>query len=181
MLQGVCALASFYLDRLGVGGRHSFDEAWLNAGLYPACRIPRHVTVTEFLGYRIQSNPRASQGGPEGGHDLVERRWLSRIDAPRIDAALGEHSRVLVLSIAGKTAREIAAEMGWGKLSKPRAKPYVRRMQRCKRWHRLKSGWRLECCNGNWCGLARSPHLRRESAINWPLIRNNLRGTWGQR
>jgi hypothetical protein len=106
------------IDRIGVGGRHSFDEAWNNAGLYPACRIPRHVTViakgAEFLSFRVHSNPRAMQGGVDGGHDLVERQIVETIDAPRIDAALGEHAKVLDLSIAGMTAREIAQAMGWG-------------------------------------------------------------------
>jgi hypothetical protein len=37
--------ASTSIDRMGVRGRHSFDEAWSNAGLYPACRNPRHITA----------------------------------------------------------------------------------------------------------------------------------------
>jgi hypothetical protein len=106
------------IDRAGVGGRHSFDEAWSNARLYPACRIPRHITAVakgaEFMAFRVHSNPRAMQGGVEGGHDLVERQIVETIDAPRIDAALSEHAKVLDLSIAGMTAREIAAKMGWG-------------------------------------------------------------------
>jgi hypothetical protein len=106
------------IDRIGVGSRHSFDEAWCNAGLYPACRIPRHITViakgAEFMAFRVHSNPRATQGGVEGGHDLVERQIIETIDAPRTDAALGEHAKVLDLSIAGMTAREIAKELGWG-------------------------------------------------------------------
>ncbi|AEI03017.1 hypothetical protein OCA5_c18810 [Afipia carboxidovorans OM5] len=106
------------IDRAGVGTGIDFDTAWANAGLYPACRIPRYVTViakgAEFLAYRVHSNPRAKQGGVEGGHDLVERQVVETIDAPRIDAALGEHARVLNLSLAGLTAREIAAANGWG-------------------------------------------------------------------
>jgi hypothetical protein len=106
------------VDRLGVGGRASFDEAWANAGLYPACRIPRHITViakgAEFLAYRVHSNPRAMQGGIEGGHDLVERQTIETIDAPRIDGALGEHVRILDMSVAGMTGRQIATELGWG-------------------------------------------------------------------
>jgi hypothetical protein len=54
------------------------------------------------------------QGGAKGGHDLVERQIVETIDAPRIDAALGEYARILDQSIAGLTAREIAATMGWG-------------------------------------------------------------------
>jgi hypothetical protein len=54
------------------------------------------------------------QGGVEGVHDLVERQIIATIDAPRTDAALGEHARVLDLSIAGMTAREIARQLGWG-------------------------------------------------------------------
>jgi hypothetical protein len=121
MLQTMCACNDnrrAEIDRLGVGGRHSFDAAWANAGLYPASRIPRYMTViahgAEFLAYRVHSNPRAMQGGVEGGHDLVERQVVETIDVPRIDAALGEHGRVLDLSIAGMTAREIADKMGWG-------------------------------------------------------------------
>ncbi|RZN21120.1 hypothetical protein [Bradyrhizobium sp. Leo121] len=106
------------IDRMGLGGRHTFDEAWVNAGLPPACRIPRYTTViahgAEFLAYRVHSNPRAMQGGVEGGHDLVERQIVETIDAPRIDSTLGEHGKVLDLSIAGKTAREIARDLGWG-------------------------------------------------------------------
>jgi predicted transcriptional regulator len=44
----------------------------------------------------------------------VERQIIETIDAPRTDAALGEHAKVLDLSIAGMTAREIAKELGWG-------------------------------------------------------------------
>jgi hypothetical protein len=105
------------IDRLGVGGRHSFDEARSKAGLYPVCRIPRHVTViargAEFMAYRVHSNRRAMQSGVEGGHDLVERQIVETIDAPRIDASLGEHAKILDQSIAGMTAREIAQAMGW--------------------------------------------------------------------
>jgi hypothetical protein len=106
------------IDRLGVGGRNSFDEAWSNADLYPACRLPRHVTViargAEFLARRVHSNLRAAKGGVEGGHDLVERQIVETMDAPRIDTALGDHALVLDLSIAGLTAREIAVRLGWG-------------------------------------------------------------------
>lgn len=105
------------IDRAGVGGRHTFDDAWRNAVLHPACRIPRHVTVVaksaEFLSFRIHGNPRAMHGGAEGGHDLVERKIVETIDAPRIDVALGEHAKILDQSTIGMTAREIAATMGW--------------------------------------------------------------------
>jgi hypothetical protein len=74
------------IDRAGVGGRHTFDEAWRNAGLYPACRLSRHITAiakgAEFLSFRVHSNPRAMQGGVEGGHDLVGRQIGETIDAP---------------------------------------------------------------------------------------------------
>ncbi len=107
-----------HIDRLGVGGRHTFDDAWLNSGLYPACRIPRYTTAiakgAEFMAYRVHSNPRAMKSGVDGGHDLVERQTIETIDAPRIEATLGEHARVLDLSIAGWTVREIASELGFG-------------------------------------------------------------------
>lgn len=110
--------ASTSIDRMGVRGRHSFDEAWSNAGLYPACRIPRHVTAiakgTEFMAYRVHSNPRTMQGGAEGGHDLVERQIVETIDVPRVEAALDAHATVLEMSTAGMTAREISRELGLG-------------------------------------------------------------------
>jgi hypothetical protein len=106
------------IDRAGVGGRHSFAEAWSNAGLPPACRLPRHITTiakgAEFMAFRVHSNPRAMQCGVEGGHDLVERQLVETIDTPCIDAALGEHASVLDMCIAGMTAREIGIELGFG-------------------------------------------------------------------
>lgn len=106
------------IDRAGVGSRHSFDEAWANAGLYPACRVPRFVTGIangmELMGYRIHSNSHATQGGVEGGHDLNERTIVETMDQTRIDAALGMHAKVLDLSIAGLTAKQIAAKLDWG-------------------------------------------------------------------
>jgi hypothetical protein len=83
------------IDRAGVGGRHTFDDAWRNAGLYPACRLSRHITAiakgAEFMAYRVHSNPRAMQGGAEGGHDLVERQIVETIERKAVaaqDAAL---------------------------------------------------------------------------------------------
>ena len=106
------------IDRLGVGSRTGFDEAWVNAGLPPASRLPAFVTGiargAEFMAFSVHSNPRAMQGGVEGGHDLVERQIIETIDAPKVDAALGEHVRVLDLSAAGLTARKIAVELGLG-------------------------------------------------------------------
>jgi hypothetical protein len=105
------------IDRAGVGTGVSFDAAWASVGLYPACRVPRYITViakgAEFLAFRVHSNPRAMQGGVEGGHDLVERQLVETIDAPRMDAALGEHGKVLDMSIAGLTAKEIGVKMGF--------------------------------------------------------------------
>jgi hypothetical protein len=106
------------IDRLGVGSRTSFDEAWVNAGLPPASRLPAYVTGiargAEFLAFSVHSNPRAMPGGVEGGHDLVERQLVETIDQPKIDAALGDHTRILDPSAAGMTARQIAVELGLG-------------------------------------------------------------------
>jgi hypothetical protein len=106
------------IDRIGVGSGASFDEAWANAGMYPACRIPRYITViakgAEFMAYRVHSNPRAAKGSFVGPPDAGERQIVETIDAPRVDAALGVHAQVLDMSIAGLTAREIAAKLGWG-------------------------------------------------------------------
>ena len=68
----------------------------------------------DLMGYRIQSNSHAAQGGVEGGHDLNERTIVETMDQTRIDAALGIHAKILDQSIAGMTARKIAATMGWG-------------------------------------------------------------------
>lgn len=109
--------ARVQVDRAGVGTGKGFEDAWRNAGLYPACRIPRHITViakgAEFLAYRVHSNPHAMKGGVEGGHDLVERQIVETIDAPRVDAALGEHALILDMSIAGMTAKELGVKMGF--------------------------------------------------------------------
>lgn len=106
------------VDRMGLGGRHTFEEAWSSAGLYPACRLPQHRTAmacgAEFLAYRVHSNPTAAKGSFVGATDAVEWQIVETIDAPRIDAALGDHAHVLDMSIAGMTAREIAVGLGWG-------------------------------------------------------------------
>ncbi|MFK4537925.1 hypothetical protein ABIA00_006108 [Bradyrhizobium ottawaense] len=106
------------IDRMGLGGRHALEDAWGNAGLYPASRLPQYRTAiapgAEFLAYRVHSNPTAAKGSFVGAPDSVERQIVETIDAPRIDTALGEHAKVLDMSIAGMTAREIAAANGWG-------------------------------------------------------------------
>jgi hypothetical protein len=106
------------IDRLGVGSRHSFEEAWNNAGLYPACRLPRFMTAiapgTEFLGFRIHRSATASKGSFVGAFDAVENQIVETMDAPKVEAALGEHAAVLEDSLNGMTARQIASERGWG-------------------------------------------------------------------
>lgn len=112
---GACNDNARIIDRLRVGSRNPFAEARGAVGLLPSERGPTVIaTGAEFLAFRVHSNSRAMQGGVEGGHDLIERQIVETIDQPRIDAALGEHGKVLDLSIAGKTAREIAVELGWG-------------------------------------------------------------------
>lgn len=110
--------ARVVIDRAGVGARYSFDDAWRNAGLYPACRLPRFKTAiapgAEFLAYRVHSNPRATPGSFVGPASGPEDSMIAAIDAPRVDATLGEHGKVLDLSIAGATAKEVASELGWG-------------------------------------------------------------------
>lgn len=106
------------IDRRKIGAGVQFEDAWRNAGLYPACRLPRFKTAiapgAEFLAFRIHSNPRATQGSFVGPASGPEDAMISVIDAPRVDAALGGHGRVLGMSIAGATAKEIAAAMGLG-------------------------------------------------------------------
>ncbi|MCA1476764.1 hypothetical protein [Bradyrhizobium sp. NBAIM08] len=66
------------------------------------------------MAYRVHSNPTAAKGSFVGAPDAVEWQIVEAINAPRIDAALSEHAKVLDMSIAGMTAREIAAANGWG-------------------------------------------------------------------
>ncbi len=106
------------LDRMKIGAGVQFEDAWRNAGLYPACRLPRFQTAiapgAEFLAFRVHSNPRATQGSFVGPASGPEDSMIAAIDAPRNEAALGDHARVLDMSIAGATAKEVASELGWG-------------------------------------------------------------------
>ncbi|WP_247521261.1 hypothetical protein [Bradyrhizobium sp. 190] len=106
------------IDRLGVGGGHAFGEAWANAGLPPACRIPRYVTAiapgAEFLGYRQHRNVTATPGSFVGPASGPEDTIIATMDAPQAAAALAAHAVVLEASLDGLTAREIAAANGWG-------------------------------------------------------------------
>jgi hypothetical protein len=106
------------IDRLGVGGGHAFGEAWANAGLPPACRIPRYKTAiapgAEFLGYRQHPNVTATLGSFVGPASGPEDTIIATMDAPQVAAALAAHAAVLEASLDGLTAREIAAANGWG-------------------------------------------------------------------
>jgi hypothetical protein len=66
------------------------------------------------MAYRIQSNPRAMQGGAEDGHDLVERQNLLRTSTHR---GLMLHW-VTMLNIGheycGHNGARDTATMGWG-------------------------------------------------------------------
>jgi hypothetical protein len=77
------------IDRAGVGTGVSFDVAWASAGLYPAYRIPRYVTViargAEFMAYRVHSNPKAMQGGVECGHDTACVRPIAQGGGMQVD------------------------------------------------------------------------------------------------
>ncbi len=73
------------LDRRKIGAGVRFEDAWKNAGLYPACRLPRFMTAiapgAEFLAFRVHSNPRATQGsfvGPASGPERAEVRRPDR-------------------------------------------------------------------------------------------------------
>lgn len=106
------------IDRLGIGGRHTFDEAWANAGLYPACRIPRYQTVVArgaiFLAGKTRGNKLATPGSFVGAPDAVENAIAAAMDAPKIEASLGDHVDTLNDALDGMTARETAAKRGWG-------------------------------------------------------------------
>jgi hypothetical protein len=102
------------IDRAGVGALVAFDRARANAGLPPVERGPTVIAPgAEFLAFRVHSNPRATPGSFVGPASGLEDVMIAAIDAPRNEAALGDHARVLDLSIAGATAKEIALTMGW--------------------------------------------------------------------
>jgi len=79
------------LHRLGVSGFYNFDEAWANAGLYPACRVPRHMVGiargVQFMAGRVRRNACASGSfvGPASG---PEHALIAGLDLPRVAAAL---------------------------------------------------------------------------------------------
>jgi hypothetical protein len=106
------------LDRLGVGGRSSFDEAWANAGLYPACRLPQFrigvAAGISWLAGRVRKSATATAGSFVGAVDAAENALAAAMDRPALVAGLGEHADVLQDSLAGKTARQLAAKRGWG-------------------------------------------------------------------
>jgi len=105
------------IDRMGVGGRHTFEEAWRNAGLYPACRLPRFMVGiargVQFMAGKVRRNVCATEGSFVGPASGPEDALIAAMDVPRVAAALGEHRDVLERSLDGATAREIAASKGW--------------------------------------------------------------------
>ncbi len=71
---------------------------------------------------------------------------VETIDAPRVDAALGEHAKVLDMSIAGMTAREDRHKAwGWGNTEASRAGRAVASSRCCggQRCPILERKWRL--------------------------------------
>ncbi|OSJ32435.1 hypothetical protein BSZ19_19255 [Bradyrhizobium japonicum] len=150
------------LQRLGVSGFYSFDEAWANAGLYPACRVTRHMVGiargVQFMAGRVRRNACASEGSFVGPASGPEGALIAGLDAPRVAAALGENHAVLEASLEGLAARQIA-DTG--------ARPVSARLSRHRtmRWRR----WR------RWSNSSRpsnetmvQPHLRLESPIISP-------------
>jgi len=103
------------IDRLGVGSLASFARARANASLPPAERGPTVVARgAEFLAAKVAKNELASEGSFVGAPDAFENAMIAKIDAPRVETALGGHVEVLRDSMDGMTAREIAAARGWG-------------------------------------------------------------------
>jgi hypothetical protein len=103
------------IDRRGLGSQVSFTQARSNAGLPPAERCPTAVARgAGFLAGTVAGNETASAGSFVGAPDAFENAIAAKIDAPRIEAGLGEHADVLNDSLDGLTARELAAQRGWG-------------------------------------------------------------------
>jgi hypothetical protein len=103
------------IDRRGLGSQVPFTQARSNAGLPPAERCPTAVARgAEFLAAKVAKNELASEGSFVGAPDAFENAMIAKIDAPRVETALGGHVEVLRDSMDGMTAREIAAARGWG-------------------------------------------------------------------
>ena len=112
------------IDRRGLGALVSFAQARSNAGLAPAERGPTVVARgAGFLAGTVAKNDLATEGSFVGAPDAFENTMIAKIDAPRIEAALGEHAEVLRDCLDGMTARDLAAKRGWGssKASEERA------------------------------------------------------------
>jgi hypothetical protein len=115
------------IDRMGLGGRHSFEAAWRNAGLPPACRLPQYKTgVAEgisWLAGKTRKSATATAGSFVGAVDAAENAIVAVMDRPALLASLGAHANVLQDSLAGETARQMASKRGWGnsKASEQRA------------------------------------------------------------
>jgi hypothetical protein len=103
------------IDRLGLGSLASFAEARVNAGLAPAERGPTVVARgAEFFAGKVAKNELATEGSFVGAPDAFENAMVAKIDAPRVEGALGGHAEVLRDSLDGMTARELADKRGWG-------------------------------------------------------------------
>jgi hypothetical protein len=103
------------IDRAGLGGRHSFNQARSNAGLPPAERCHTGIARgAEFLGYRQHRNVTSTPGSLVGPASGPEDALIAALDAPQVKARLGEHLAVLEASLDGLTARQIADTKGWG-------------------------------------------------------------------
>jgi hypothetical protein len=99
------------LHNLRISGAYTFAQAWVNAGLYPACRVPMFMVGIArgctFMGGRTRRNATAAEGSFVGPACGPEDAWIAAIDGPRIAAELGEHAEVLQQSLSGTTAREL--------------------------------------------------------------------------
>ncbi|WP_271595674.1 MULTISPECIES: hypothetical protein [unclassified Bradyrhizobium] len=97
--QSLCACndnRGMEIDRTALGSRATFAEARTNAGLAPAERCPTAVAHgAEFLAYRVHSNPTAAKDSFVGAPDAAENAIVADTDAPRVQAALGDHLAVL--------------------------------------------------------------------------------------
>jgi hypothetical protein len=99
------------IDRMGVGSSVPFGVARSKAGLPQAERGSTVIAKgAEFHAFAVHSTK--SMDGFEGAHDAAERQIVETMDQPNVDAMLGDHVRLLDLSAAGLTARQIAVELG---------------------------------------------------------------------
>ncbi|UPJ54690.1 hypothetical protein IVB30_19675 [Bradyrhizobium sp. 200] len=103
------------MDSLGIGARARFEAARRAVGLPPADRGSTVVARgAAFLAGKTRRNKLATPGSFVGPACGPENVMIASLDAPKLEASLGEHAAVLNEALDGLTARQMADKRGWG-------------------------------------------------------------------